>query len=159
MRWVPLTVLLACTPAPASRPPDPTTPTRVAPASATAQVCIGTPYTTDRDVTLSCCYIMPNTITRVVRGEHPRLRACYHAALARQPPELAVEPVRVTARFTIGDDGSIPHVCVQNSDIDDGAFLACIAAAMSELEFPETAPGSGCPVPTVAYPLTFVPKP
>jgi len=154
-------VVLGCACAPSSPPsspprlalPRPFAEPEVPRAEASLPVCRGEPYTTDRAITLSCCYPDPNRIRHAIAAQHEAFRACYEQVLRRDRDARG----SILTRFTIGDDGRVPYLCIEDSEIDDRYFVDCVADAFAAASFPETPDTAGCPVQTVAYSLLFRP--
>lgn len=91
----------------------------------------------------------PETIQRVVRSNMGRFRACYEESLRPQPSLQG----RVTTKFAIARDGTVPFAVDAGSDVPDTALIACIDCAFESLSFPPPAGG----VVTVVYPLVLAP--
>jgi tetratricopeptide (TPR) repeat protein/Mg-chelatase subunit ChlD len=94
--------------------------------------------------------VPPEIIQRVVRDHFGRFRACYHAALLKNPRLTGT----VATRFAIDRRGAVAGAVSTSTEIEDATLLACIAGRFRELSFP--APDNG--VITVVYPLTFSPE-
>jgi len=92
----------------------------------------------------------PEVIQRVVRSNMGRFRACYEQSLRPQPNLQG----RVTTKFAIARDGSVPFAVDAGSDVPDSALIACIGRAFESLSFPRPEGG----VVTVVYPLTLAPE-
>jgi hypothetical protein len=89
-------------------------------------------------------------ISRILRQNHGRLRACYEAGL-RANPNLQG---RVTARFVIGRDGAMSNVANGGSDLPDAGVTTCAIRALYGLSFPQPEGG----IVTVSYPVMFAPR-
>ena len=90
-------------------------------------------------------HLPPEVIQRVVRQNHGRMRACYQEGLVKNPGLGG----RVSVRFVIARDGSVPHASNAGSDLPDTQVTACVVRAFYGLSFP--APEGG--IVTVTYPL------
>jgi hypothetical protein len=91
----------------------------------------------------------PEVIQRVVRSNMGRFRACYEQSLRPQPSLQG----RVTTKFAIARDGTVPFAVDAGSDVPDAALIACIGRAFESLSFPPPEGG----VVTVVYPLILAP--
>jgi hypothetical protein len=93
--------------------------------------------------------IPPELVHRAVRRGLRDFRACYEDGL-RNNPNLQG---KVTARLSIGRDGTVASVANGGSDMPDGGVVACVITAFRELSFP--APEGS--VVTVTAPILFSP--
>jgi outer membrane biosynthesis protein TonB len=89
-------------------------------------------------------------ISRILRQNHGRLRACYETGL-RANPNLQG---RVTTRFVIGRDGAVSVAANAGSDLPDARVVQCVIRTLHPLSFPQ--PESG--IVTVVYPVVFHPR-
>lgn len=92
----------------------------------------------------------PDTIRRVVRQNHPRLRGCYERGLMTNPTLTG----RVNVRFVIGSEGRVTHVTEAGSDLPDAGVARCVARAFHDISFPKPEGG----IVTVIYPISFHPE-
>lgn len=92
----------------------------------------------------------PEVIQSVVRSNMGRFRACYEQSLRPQPSLQG----RVTTKFAIARDGTVPFAVDAGSDVPDAALIACIGRAFESLSFPRPEGG----VATVVYPLILAPE-
>jgi hypothetical protein len=92
----------------------------------------------------------PEAIQRVVRSNMGRFRDCYESHLRIQPSLQG----RVTTKFAIARDGSVPFAVDAGSDVPDASLVACIGRAFESLSFPPPTGG----VVTVVYPLVLAPE-
>ncbi len=121
---------------------------------ASLPLCRGEPYVPSRRVRGDIfCYPAKHLLQRAIVEQHEAFRACYEQVLARDRDARG----SILARFTIGDDGRVPHLCIEDSEIDDRFFVECVADAFQQASFPATHDHSTCPVQTFAYPLLFRP--
>ena len=86
----------------------------------------------------------PEVIQRVVHLNEGRMRACYNAALGRDPTLAG----RVTTTFVIRPDGTVRGASA-NAEIADPQIGPCFAAAFAALTF---GPTEGASV-RVVYPM------
>lgn len=96
----------------------------------------------------------PEPIRRVIRANHPRLRACYKSALASQP-QLAG---KVSTKLEIAPDGSVTATTLPANGpkaITDATMQSCLAAVFRSLPFEK--PGAGKVI--VTCPLEFAVEP
>ncbi|HEY5239926.1 MAG TPA: AgmX/PglI C-terminal domain-containing protein [Polyangiaceae bacterium] len=91
----------------------------------------------------------PEVIQHVVRSNMGRFRACYEQSLRPQPSLQG----RVTTKFAIARDGTVPFAVDAGSDVPDASLIACIGRAFESLSFPPPEAG----IVTVVYPLTLSP--
>jgi hypothetical protein len=84
----------------------------------------------------------------VVRAKLPQVRACFDAGLVRAPDIGG----RVLLRFTIGSDGRVRSVMVDEDELGDAVVTDCLRAELSSWQFPR--PRDGVPI-TIAYPFVF----
>lgn len=85
-------------------------------------------------------------VTRIVRQNIARIRACYqHASQSR--PDLAG---RVVVRFVVNTDGSVKDVGNGGSDLPDETVVKCVMNLFRGMMFPE-----GDKISTVTFPITF----
>lgn len=92
----------------------------------------------------------PDTIRRVVRQNHSRLRLCYEKGLMTNPTLTG----RVNVRFVIGSEGRVTHVTEAGSDLPDAGVTRCVTRAFQDIGFPRPEGG----VVTVIYPISFHPE-
>jgi hypothetical protein len=92
----------------------------------------------------------PEVIQRVVRSNMGRFHGCYESHLRVQPSLQG----RVTTKFVIARDGTVPFAVDAGSDVPDASLIACIGRAFESLSFPSPEGG----VVTVVYPLTLTPE-
>ncbi len=86
-------------------------------------------------------------VSRVLRAQVGRLRACYESGLARNP-QLAG---RLNVRFVIGQNGEVLSAISGGSSLGDGSVIGCVLATVRSVRFPPPASG----FVTVLFPLTF----
>ena len=96
-------------------------------------------------VTVAAAYPDKSPIRRAIRAEMGRFRACYEAALVKDPKLEG----KVVAKFTIGAKGDV----VESTAEGMPAIDACIAGVIKTIKFP--AYGS---VMVVNYPFAFAPR-
>ena len=90
----------------------------------------------------------PEVVRRIVRGNFPRLRACYEAGL-RKDPGLAG---KVAVKFVIDTTGAVVTVTeVPGATLTDAVARACVVAVFKTLSFPEPEGGNV----NVTYPIEF----
>jgi hypothetical protein len=89
----------------------------------------------------------PEVIQRIVRQNFGRFRLCYEEGL-RLSPSLAG---RVTVKFVIGRDGSVPAAMPAGSDLADDRVVSCVVRRFADLSFPKPEGG----IVTVVYPIVF----
>lgn len=99
------------------------------------------------------CHPAKHLLERAIVEQHEAFRACYEQVLARDRDASG----SIVARFTVGDEGGVPRLCIEHSEIDDRDFVECVADAFVRASFPATHDDSTCPVQTIAYPLLFRP--
>jgi hypothetical protein len=92
----------------------------------------------------------PDTIRRVVRQNHSRLRLCYEKGLMTNPTLTG----RVNVRFVIGSEGRVTHVAEAGSDLPDASVTRCVTRAFQDIGFPKPEGG----IVTVVYPISFHPE-
>ncbi|MGZ6089385.1 MAG: DUF2330 domain-containing protein [Polyangiales bacterium] len=90
--------------------------------------------------------IAPEVVKRIVRGNFPRFRACYGAALAKNPGLAGT----ISTQFVIAKDGTATEVKSEKGTLDDPTMNTCVASIFKSLSFPEV----GAPV-RVTYPIDF----
>jgi len=93
----------------------------------------------------AAAYPDKSPIRRAIRAEMGRFRACYEAALAKNPTLEGT----VVARFTIGAKGDV----VESTAEGMPAIDPCVARVIKTIKFP--AYGS---VMQVSYPFAFAPR-
>jgi hypothetical protein len=92
----------------------------------------------------------PEVVQRVVHANFGRFRACYEAALVKNPRLEG----RVSTTFVIARDGDVAIASeAPDSDLPDNGVRVCVVRAFSLLSFPRPAGG----IVTVVYPLVFSP--
>jgi outer membrane biosynthesis protein TonB len=106
-----------------------------------ARVRDGTPSVNGR--------LPPEIVQRIVRQNHERFLRCYKSALGRSPMLQG----RVTTKFVIGRDGTVPRSADGGSDLPDAEVVQCVIRGFQTLKFPEPEEG----IVTVVYPLFFNP--
>jgi pSer/pThr/pTyr-binding forkhead associated (FHA) protein len=92
----------------------------------------------------------PDTIRRIVRQNHTRLKLCYEKGLMTQPTLSG----RVNVRFVIGGEGRVTHVSEAGSDLPDANVVRCVTRAFYDIGFPKPEGG----IVTVVYPIAFQPE-
>ncbi|MEY2933358.1 MAG: hypothetical protein RL033_4107 [Pseudomonadota bacterium] len=92
----------------------------------------------------------PDTIRRVVRQNHTRLKLCYEKGLMSNPTLSG----RVNVRFVIGGEGRVTHVSEAGSDLPDSSVVRCVTRAFYDIGFPKPEGG----IVTVVYPIAFQPE-
>jgi pSer/pThr/pTyr-binding forkhead associated (FHA) protein len=92
----------------------------------------------------------PDTIRRVVRQNHTRLKLCYEKGLMTNPTLSG----RVNVRFVIGGEGRVTHVTEAGSDLPDSNVVRCVTRAFYDIGFPKPEGG----IVTVVYPISFSPE-
>jgi hypothetical protein len=137
----PLLVTVSCAPSPSSTPPQSATEagSPVTSSSASAGSAAG-----------ASARIDAQAVQTTVRGAFPRYRACYEAALGRNP--IAAGMVR--ARLVIGLDGVVSSATDSGSTLPDRTAVECVLSEMGRLVFPKP---EGKPV-TIIYPINFTPS-
>lgn len=93
--------------------------------------------------------ISPAEIQRIVREHYGLFRACYEAALKRNP---ALEG-RISTEFVIDREGGVSDARLKESTLADPVAADCVVDHFRELRFP--APEGG--IVTVVYPIHFAP--
>jgi hypothetical protein len=88
-------------------------------------------------------------VRAVVRSSFPRLRACYEAALSKDPTLAG----HVKARIVIGSEGRVASVAADSSNLPD-PVVRCVLDELGKLVFPRPDGGSL----TVLYPVAFAPE-
>ncbi|MBW2455897.1 MAG: AgmX/PglI C-terminal domain-containing protein [Deltaproteobacteria bacterium] len=88
----------------------------------------------------------PERVQQVMRQNHGRFRLCYQRGLRTNPALQG----RIVARFVIGRDGTVSGATAQG-DLPDPQVKACVASAVSTLQFPRPAGG----VVAITYPLVL----
>jgi hypothetical protein len=126
-------------------PPEPSTPRLPVCVPATASQ----PVAKTESATGSKAQLPPEVIQRIVREHFPRLRKCYERGLG-QDPKLEG---RVATRFTIGSDGALTCVGLDQSTNMRADVADCVVQSFSAIRFPP--PESG--TVTVVYPIMFSP--
>jgi hypothetical protein len=91
--------------------------------------------------------LMPESIQRVVRENHGRMRACYQSALLRDP---GLEG-RVAVKFVIDRSGAVAMASAAEHSFPDESVPRCVARAFGSLSFPQPEGG----IVTVVYPIVF----
>ncbi len=92
----------------------------------------------------------PDTIRRIVRQNHSRMRLCYEKGLMTNPTLAG----RVNVRFVIGSEGRVTHVSEAGSDLPDASVAGCVTRAFYDIGFPKPEGG----IVTVVYPISFQPE-
>jgi hypothetical protein len=87
-------------------------------------------------------------IRLVVRAKLPQVRACFDAGLTRAPDIGG----RVRLRFTIGADGRVVAITVDEDQLGDAGVTDCLRAELASWQFPR--PRGGLAI-TIAYPFVF----
>lgn len=93
--------------------------------------------------------LQPETIQGVVRRHYGKFRTCYEGGLSRLP---SLEG-RISVRFIIDRDGSVPVMISENSDVPDPEVVRCVVSEFQHMKFPE--PDGG--IVTVVYPIMLSP--
>lgn len=87
----------------------------------------------------------PETIRRVIYGNHQNIIACGDGTTAREPVSG-----KVMVAFRVEADGTVGEVSLVDREIDDPGFKSCLQKEIGALRFP--------PAParlTVRYPFNF----
>ena len=83
------------------------------------------------------------------------MKQCYESAMRRSRPDLKG---RVSVKFTVQSDGSVPFACDSGSEIADREMVDCVLRAFLGLRFPEQS-GDFCPkTMSIVYPIVFQPE-
>lgn len=88
----------------------------------------------------------PAEVLRVIRGNVPRVRACYQAELKNDPSF----ETKLTVRLVIGTNGAVSNASLTRPS-GKQSLDVCVLGAMRHLRFP--APDGGAV--TVSYPFVF----
>lgn len=88
-------------------------------------------------------------IRRVIKSNERQVRACYEAALNRQPDLKG----RLLLRWKIGDLGKVYEASVKESSLGSTAVANCVLRRLRTWRFPEPPPGVEG---EVEYPFVFV---
>ena len=115
---------------------DPGTPTSQVPRIRTGEVTVGPAL--PREV-----------IVRVMRAHNMEVRRCYERALAATPDLEG----RVTVRFEIAPDGSVPSASTSSSTLGNAEVESCVVGVVRAMQFPEPAGGG---IVVVSYPYVFM---
>jgi hypothetical protein len=94
-------------------------------------------------------WLDPPIIQSIVRRNFAVFARCYNDAL-RSNPHLRG---RVTTKFVIDLDGTVPMVVDGGSDMPDENVVRCVVSHFRDLKFPEPKGGRV----TVVYPIQFNP--
>lgn len=89
-------------------------------------------------------------VNEVIMAHIGRIRRCYQRGL-RQDPTLQG---KVTVRFAIAGDGSVPFALTADTTLRDPGVESCINGEIMRLEFPE--PGGGRTI-LITYPFVLSP--
>lgn len=87
-----------------------------------------------------------SAIRSFIRSKGQEIRACYQSALDKLPDGRG----RVSARFVIAADGSVPNVSISASNVMDPEVDCCLATRISQWTFP---PPAGGDFVAVEYPF------
>jgi len=93
-------------------------------------------------------HVSASAIRRVIRRHHKALRACFEAALKRNPKLQG----KVVLKLEIGPDGTVVSASLDQCDIDDKRFKQDLLARVRRWRFPKPAGGGKI---VVRYPLIF----
>lgn len=78
-----------------------------------------------------------SAIRAFIHSKGPEIRDCYQAALDELPEGRG----RVSARFVIAADGSVPNVSISSSNVMDPEVGCCLATQIAQWTFPAPAGG------------------
>jgi hypothetical protein len=95
-------------------------------------------------------YCKKSDIAKVMKRRAGSFRFCYQRRLQMHPGLKG----RVSARFTIGEDGKVVSAKIVKSDIPDRKVPVCVAKNIKKLRFPRPQ-GGQC---VVNWPFNFQPK-
>lgn len=116
------------------------TPTAPEPSRGIPQITVAPPSVGDIDRDL---------VKRVVRRRSPALRACYEAALAKDPTEQG----RISVKFTIAGDGAVTDAKATDTSLKSTVLIACVLQEFRAMVFPSF---SG--TVHINYPIVFRPE-
>ncbi|MBI5527545.1 MAG: AgmX/PglI C-terminal domain-containing protein [Deltaproteobacteria bacterium] len=88
-------------------------------------------------------------IASVIKSRTRSIQDCYEKEI-KKSPKLAG---KVAVRFTIGEDGKVSKVRIENNSMGEPAVAECILSRLPHWRFPKPAGGSV----TVSYPFAFPP--
>jgi hypothetical protein len=92
-------------------------------------------------------HLLPETVRRIVRANHPRLQACYESGLKRDPSLRG----SVKVRFVIDTTGAVETASADSGTMTDEGVRACTRSVFESMSFPE--PTSGKVL--VTYPVDY----
>lgn len=147
---------LLSVPAAPPQAPEPAEPPPPPEPEPTFGTCVGKPSLADtnKKARYLCCYTPPSYYQQRVRLKWPEFKACYQAALERNPKTQG----RVVAKFTIEEDGSVRRACDNGSTVGDSKLVECVLNVMTTVSFDSYTIGDPCPAVTLMYPLQFSPE-
>jgi hypothetical protein len=145
----------AATAAAASAKPEATAASSAAPATSAAPAASGSaaPAGFPGQIRMGSAQVVgklrTDLVNRVVRKEFGRFKACYQAALARNPATSG----RVVVKFSIDKLGMVTKSAPGQTDVSDPELVDCAAKAFLGMSFPQPDDGNV----QVAFPIIFTP--
>ena len=88
-------------------------------------------------------------IREVIQAQLPGIRACYNQALAKDPEASG----KIVIEFTIGEQGTVTHSAVAESDMKDASVPTCVSSVIASSLFPKPVGGHV----VVSYPFVLEP--
>jgi len=87
-------------------------------------------------------------LARPVRAKYPEFRACFDAALDRNPDLKGGE---VVTRYVVEKSGAVSSATIVKSEVEDLRMSLCVRRVFMSLDYPEDWPQRT----TISYPLVF----
>jgi len=92
--------------------------------------------------------ISREVIARPVRAKYPELKACFDAAIERNPD---LSGGRVVTRYVVEKGGAVSSAVVTENETSDTRMAACVRRVFLSLEYP----AEWSQRATINYPLEF----